>query len=78
MKYDCDITGSRFYETNFVDDPITRNCIWASTTKSVDALKSLAYYPHYSVLNCVYFNCNSTEEIRLMVKSYEKFGHLTK
>lgn len=74
MKYDCDIPKNGF----FIEDPITRNCILASTTKCVNTLKSLAYYPHYSVLNCVYLNCNSTEEIRLMVKSYEKFGHLTK
>lgn len=73
MKYDYDIKNAFF-----VEDPIKLNYIWASTTRSVDALKSLAYYPHQTVRSCVYFNCNSTEEIRLMAKSYEKFGHLTK
>jgi hypothetical protein len=73
MKYDCDIKNAFF-----VDDPITLNCIWASTTKSVDVLKSLAYYPLDSVRSRVYLNFYSTEEIRLMAKSYEKFGHLTK
>lgn len=73
MKYDCDIKNAFF-----VDDPITLNCIWASTTRSVDALKSLAYFPHQTVRNRVYLNFYSTEEVQLAVKSYEKFGHLTK
>lgn len=73
MKYDCDIKNAFF-----VDDPITLNCILASTTKTVDVLKSLAYFPHYSVRSRVYLNFYSTEEVKLAVKSYERFGHLTK
>lgn len=78
MKYNCDITKSSIYTTDFVNGPITRNLIWASTTKCVNILKSLAYYPFDSVRSRVYFNSYSTEEVQLMVKSYEKFGHLTK
>lgn len=78
MKYDCDISKSSFYSTDFVNNPLTRNCILTSTTKSVDLLKSLAYYPFDSVRSRVYLNSYSTEEVQLMVKSYDKFGLLTK
>ncbi len=74
MKYNCDITKSGF----FVEDPIERNRILASTTKCLNTLKSLAYYPFDSVRILVYLNSYSTEEVQLMVKSYDRFGHLTK
>jgi hypothetical protein len=74
MKYDWNISKIGF----FVEDPITRNCILASTTKCANTLKSLAYFPHQTVRNRVYLNFYSTEEVHLAVKSYEKFGHLTK
>lgn len=77
MKYDCDIAESSFYKTDVVNDPLVRDCILASTTKCVYTLKSLAYYPHYYVRDRVYLNCYSTEEVKLAVKSYERFGHLT-
>lgn len=52
--------------------------IFASSTNSIFDLKILANSDCWAIRQNVYFNRNSTEEIQLMVKSYERFGHLTK
>jgi hypothetical protein len=49
----------------------------ALITESIDDLKRMAYSSSLSVRLSDFYNQNSTEEVILMVKSYDRFGHLT-
>lgn len=56
---------------------IKKSITLALFTESIDDLKRMAYSSSLSVRLSVFYNKNSTEEVILMVKSYDKFGHLT-
>lgn len=49
---------------------------YARITTSVEVLKKYAYDSDRVVRHLAYLNSKSTEEIKLMVKAFNKFGHL--
>lgn len=52
--------------------------IMIASRGTLSEIKKLAYSPYDMVRWAVARNPNATEKVKLMVRSYDKFGHLTK